>query len=84
MAAKKELPAVNKKRTGGLDGGEDVDASAEDQDALMFGPRRDQLKSKGSAAAAAGGEGGKKASGGGSEPVGVYKPPKINPVTMEE
>lgn len=50
-------------------GGED------DEDAMRFGPRRDQLMTK---------AGGKDADGGdAAAAAGVYRPPKINPVTME-
>lgn len=52
-------------------GGED------DEDAMRFGPRRDQLVAK------AGTAGGKDADGGDAAAAGVYRPPKINPVTME-
>ncbi|KAG1660216.1 hypothetical protein FOA52_005085 [Chlamydomonas sp. UWO 241] len=60
-------------------GGEDADL---DGDALHFGPRRDQLAAK------AGGPGPKAGSGAGDGSErgggdGVYRPPKINPVSMD-
>ncbi len=60
-------------------GGEAAAALGGGDDALAFGPRPDALVSKrgGAAAAAAGGEEEGGAAG------GVYRPPRLNPVSME-
>ena len=62
----------------GADGGEAAAALGGGEDALAYGPRPDALVSKrgGGAAAAAGEE-----EGGGAG--GVYRPPRLNPVSME-
>ncbi|KXZ45808.1 hypothetical protein GPECTOR_50g602 [Gonium pectorale] len=56
-----------------------VAAAAADGDTLRYGPRPDALvpKVKTAGGAAAGGAGGE------GEPAGVYRPPKITPVSME-
>ena len=60
------------------DGVEPTVDEEDEGDATRFGPRRDSLVAKAGGKAAAGA-----AKGGDDDRAGVYRPPKINPVSME-
>ena len=62
----------------------DDDAEDDEGDTTRFGPRRELLAANG-AAATASGRGGKAGSSAAEDgKPGIYRPPKINPVSMEE
>ena len=65
---------------GAADGGEAAAALGGGEESLAFGPRPDALVSKRGGAAAAAAAGGDEEGGAAG---GVYRPPRLNPVSME-
>lgn len=64
---------------------DDVVEDEDEGDATRFGPRREMLGAKGASAAPGGGKTGRSGSSAAEDgKPGIYRPPKINPVSMEE